>query len=184
MLCPMSVSSQVAKGVEILKSPLWERPATHSDSTTRREELCEDGETCWGAPWWSLRLSIATHAQPFQPWLDLIISSPKWLQAAPPKCHLAGSPCGSPCQEFSQGLYSWVGSKDITGFVAFGSAPSCSCQRCFSLIPVHTRKTKRGVFSSCHTWWWHCNGLEQAKFPARRFCSHRDTGKLTWGQQH
>lgn len=162
MLCLMSVSSHVAKGVEILKSPLWETLNTHNDSTTSREELYGDGGTCWRAPWWSLRLSIGAHPQPFQPWIDLIISSPNWLQAAPAKC--AGSPFGSLCQGVSQGLDSWVGSKHITGFVAFGSAPFCSCQGCFSLIPVHISKMERGAFSSCHTWWWHCSGLELASY--------------------
>lgn len=157
MLCPMSVSSHVVKGVRILKPPPWERPDTHNDSTTRREGLYEDGGKCCRAPWQSLRLSIATHAQPFQPWIDLIISSPKWQQATRPKC--AGSPFGSLCRGFSQGLDCWVGSKHIAGFVAFGSAPCCSC---FFLISVHIRKTKRGAFSTCHTWWWHCSGLELA----------------------
>lgn len=87
--------------------------------------------------------------------------------AALPKC--AGSAFGSLCQGFSQGLDSWVGSKHITGFVAFGSAPSCSCQGSFSLIPVHIRKRKRGIFSSCHAWWWHCSGLELASSQQRDF---------------
>lgn len=131
------------------------------------EGLCEDGGTCWEAPWWNLRLFISTldssTLSHFRPVLGQIL-----LTTLPNNCSQSITKACKvtlclPVPSFFSGSGQLGWFKACHGLCGIWSSTFLQLASMLLSNPSsYQEDEERGIFLLCHTVvaWWHCGGLE------------------------